>query len=149
MLLRASKNFSKDIGSLGRIDFKKGYYAYVGSAQTSLFPRLERHFARRKKLHWHIDYLTSSKNIYIKRAIYSSANTKEFECRLSKELAELTFSSSIRSFGSSDCKHACELHLFLLESNESQPMHSIAQILRKLDLKPITYRPRALHKDIH
>jgi hypothetical protein len=40
----------------------------VGSAQTSLFPRLERHYAKKKeRLHWHIDYLTTSKTVRIKR----------------------------------------------------------------------------------
>ena len=139
MLLKAS-NFSKRIGSLGRIDFMKGYYAYVGSAQSYLFPRLERHFAKRKKhMHWHIDYLTSSRSISIKEAIYSSAVTKEFECRLAKEIADLTFSLAIPSFGSSDCKHACRSHLFLLKSNESQATRSTIQIFRKLQLRPIRY----------
>ncbi|WP_297498543.1 DUF123 domain-containing protein, partial [Thermococcus sp.] len=36
---------------------RKGYYVYVGSAMNSLEKRVERHFAREKKLHWHIDYL--------------------------------------------------------------------------------------------
>ena len=140
LLFRITRNFSKCIGSLGKIQFNKGNYAYVGSAQSSLFPRLERHFSKKKKLHWHIDYLTSSKNIKIKRAIYSPVNAKEFECRLSQELAYLPLSKRIRSFGSSDCKHACESHLFMLKSNESQIIRSTVHIMRKLHLKPIRYQ---------
>ena len=91
LLLRVSKNFSKSVGSLGKMYLEKGNYAYVGSAQSSPFPRLERHYARRKKLHWHIDYLATSKNIEITRVIYSPADSKDFECRLSKRISELPF----------------------------------------------------------
>ncbi|MDG6994710.1 MAG: GIY-YIG nuclease family protein [Nitrososphaerota archaeon] len=147
LLLQIPRVRSIHIGSLGVIRFENGYYAYVGSAQSSLFPRLERHFAKRKKLHWHIDYLTSSKNIKIERAIYSLSDTKEFECQLSKEIEALSFSRAITSFGSSDCKHACGSHLFMLKSSESQVIRSTIHILRKLHLKPVTYQPRTLRKD--
>ena len=149
LLFRITRDFSKRIGSLGKIQFGKGNYAYVGSAQSSLFPRLERHFAKRKKLHWHIDHLTTSKNVNIKRAIYSPVDTKEFECLLVKELAELTFSSAIPSFGSTDCKHGCGSHLFMLKSNEGQVIRSTMYILRKLHLKPMTYQCQTLRKDSH
>jgi Uri superfamily endonuclease len=78
LLFSITRDFSKCIGSLGKIQFGRGNYAYVGSAQTSVFPRLERHFAKRKRVHWHIDYLTTSKDVNIKRAIYSLVDTKEF-----------------------------------------------------------------------
>ena len=139
LLFRIKRDFSKRVGSLGKIRFKKGNYVYVGSAQSSLFPRLERHFSKRKKLHWHIDYLTSSRNIKIRRAIYSPSDTREFECRLSKEMAALTFSKAIQHFGSSDCRHGCASHLFMLKSNEMEIIRSTIQIFRKLQLKPTDY----------
>lgn len=148
LLFKIRMDFSKCVGSLGRIQFERGNYAYIGSAQSSLFPRLERHFKKRKKLHWHIDYLTSSRNIEMKRAIYSFADSKNFECGLSHAVAALRFSRVIHSFGSSDCKHGCASHLFMLESNRSEVIHSILQILRKLDLNPITYRTSTSHKDV-
>ena len=141
LLLRASKDFSKRIGSLGRMHFEKGNYVYVGSAQSSLFPRFERHYAKRKKrLHWHIDYLTTSKNFNVKRAVYSSTNRKEFECRLSSKVSELPFSKPILSFGSTDCKYGCKSHLFMLKSTEKQAIASIIQIYRELDLRPLVYQ---------
>ena len=77
LLFRISGDLSRRIGSLGRIHFQRGNYAYVGSAQSSLFPRLERHFAKKKKrLHWHIDYLTTSVS-GMKEAIYAATDTKE------------------------------------------------------------------------
>lgn len=45
------------IGKLGRLDFKKGYYVYVGSAMNRLESRLKRHLSNKKKMHWHVDYL--------------------------------------------------------------------------------------------
>ncbi|MCL4519058.1 MAG: GIY-YIG nuclease family protein [Thaumarchaeota archaeon] len=141
LLFRITKDFSKHVGSLGKIQFEKGNYAYLGSAQSSVLARLERHFAKRKKMHWHIDYLTTSTNIKVKRAIYSLASSKDFECRLSKEFAGLTFSKAIHSFGSSDCKHGCGSHLFILKSNEDTVRRSTIQILRKFHLRPVEYHP--------
>ena len=136
LLFRITGDFSKCIGSLGKIQFEKGNYAYVGSAQSSLFPRLERHFSKKKKIRWHIDYLTSSKNIQIRRAIYSPADTKEFECLLGKDISKLSFSRPIHAFGSSDCEQACGSHLFMLKSNESQIIRSALHIKGKLHLHP-------------
>lgn len=146
LLFRITNDFSKNVGSLGKTEFEKGNYVYVGSAQSSVLARLERHFAKRKKLHWHIDYLTTSTRIKGKRAIYSLTSSKDFECRLSKELSGLTFSKAIRSFGSSDCKHGCGSHLFMLESNETKVIRSIIRILRKLHLRPVKYHPWTLAK---
>ena len=61
-----------------------------------------------KKLHWHIDYLTSSKafkKIGVK--IFESAG-KEKECELASELMKKY--SPVKGFGCSDCK--CASHLF-------------------------------------
>lgn len=141
LFLRITKDFSKHVGNLGKMQFEKGNYAYVGSAQSSVLARLERHFVKRKKLHWHVDYLTTSTNIKVKSAIYSLASSKDLECRLSKEFAGLTFSKAIHSFGSSDCKHSCGSHLFMLKSNESTLRRSTIQILRTLHLRPVEYHP--------
>ncbi|MFP4052091.1 MAG: GIY-YIG nuclease family protein, partial [Thermoplasmata archaeon] len=46
-----------EVGAIGNIDFDKGYYVYVGSAQNGLEARIERHLSDEKKIHWHIDYL--------------------------------------------------------------------------------------------
>jgi len=48
------------VGKLGKINFKKGYYLYVGSGQNSLETRIARHLKKRKKKFWHIDYLLST-----------------------------------------------------------------------------------------
>ena len=63
------KQLKIKIGKLGALNFKKGYYIYVGSAMgrssTSLKNRLLRHLKsnfyskntnNKPKTHWHIDY---------------------------------------------------------------------------------------------
>ena len=133
LLFRITNDFSRSVGSLGRVHFEKGNYAYVGSAQSSLFPRLERHYAKKKKrLHWHIDYLTTSKNINIKGAVYSAADTKEIECRLSAMLSTLSFSKAVPSFGSTDCKYGCKSHLYILNVPWKHATSSIIEIYKKL-----------------
>jgi len=90
------------IGKLGNIKFKKGFYVYAGSAEKNLTQRVERHYSREKKLHWHIDYLLESSEI-----IESYLSSMD-ECEIARELSE-DF-SGIKGFGSSDCR--CPSHLF-------------------------------------
>ncbi len=45
------------IGKLGTFSFGNGVYWYVGSAKKNLKQRVARHQRKKKKLHWHIDYL--------------------------------------------------------------------------------------------
>ena len=140
LLFRITDDFSRSVGSLGRVHFEKGNYAYVGSAQSSLFPRLERHYARKKKMHWHIDFLTTSKYTRIKNAIYSAIDTKEVECRLSSMLSTHSSSKSVPSFGSSDCKYGCGSHLYVLDMPWKHVTSSIIEIYKKLGLVPISYK---------
>ena len=57
LIIKLDKDKSIKIGKLNYINFKKGYYCYVGSALNNLKKRIERHKRKNKKLHWHIDYL--------------------------------------------------------------------------------------------
>ena len=100
------KPITISVGALGLIKFNKGYYFYVGSAKRNLSSRLKRHLQKKKKLFWHIDYLSSNKNADIKTIWIS---TKISECKM----ADCLFNSGLRvinRFGSSDCK--CKGHLF-------------------------------------
>jgi len=95
-----------DIGKIGRIDFKKGYYLYVGSAKTNLAKRIERHKRRKKKIFWHIDYLRDKAEFYASLPIVSSV---PLECHIADSLKDIA-DWTIDRFGSSDC--SCETHLF-------------------------------------
>ena len=49
LIINVKKNTDLKIGSLGDIEFKKGSYIYVGSAQNGIENRVKRHFAKNKK----------------------------------------------------------------------------------------------------
>jgi Uri superfamily endonuclease len=93
------------VGKLGKIDFKKGYYVYVGSALNGLEQRIQRHLRSQKKTHWHIDYLLSQTKII---NVFFKLNSYKQECNIAKSLDEKL--SAITGFGCSDCK--CKSHLF-------------------------------------
>jgi len=94
------------IGKLGEIEFKKGYYLYVGRAMKNLTKRIKRHLRKKKKKRWHIDYLID----YLKdlKAI-PIRSEKNFECELAQDLAKINF-FPIKKFGASDC--FCKSHLY-------------------------------------
>ena len=140
LLLGAKKGFYKSIGSLGRVRFEKGNYAYVGSARSALFPRIERHFKKKgKRVHWHIDYLTTSRNIVVREALYASVNSNVVECRLSSMLASLPYSKAVRAFGSSDCIRGCKSHLYFMKASWEQAGTSIQEIFKKEGLRQSYY----------
>ena len=94
------------IGKLGTLDFKKGYYIYVGSAFNpgGLKARINRHLNKKSSTFWHIDYLKKNCDIINVGFILN----KKFECLLARNLAKKFY--FIKNFGCSDCK--CLSHLF-------------------------------------
>jgi len=109
LFIELSKNGEIKIGALGKVKFKKGFYAYVGSAMNNLEKRVARHLRKEKKLHWHIDYLLMRADV---KEIYFRENSKREECLIAKKFAK-DF-KSVKNFGCSDCK--CESHLFYVEN---------------------------------
>lgn len=96
---------------LGKIEFKQGYYVYVGSAMNSLESRIKRHLSDEKNLHWHVDYLL--KKAEITDVIYNESKRK-IECDLSKSISQK--SEGIKDFGCSDCE--CESHLYYFKNKK-------------------------------
>ena len=102
LLIELPDSTEIQVGHLGKIQFKTGFYAYVGSALGGLEARISRHRRKEKKIHWHIDYLLSearTKEVYVGEGK---------ECDIAKKLAD--YLPCVRGFGSSDCD--CESHLF-------------------------------------
>lgn len=96
-----------EIGALGTVEFKPGWYVYCGSAQKNLSSRLARHSRRvRKNPHWHLDYLTPLAAKIVPLPILSGEN---LECALALSLREIG-GTPVPSFGSSDC--SCASHLY-------------------------------------
>lgn len=119
------KDIQIKIGRLGRINFKKGFYLYVGSAKKNFKPRIERHLLKKKKIFWHIDYLLCAKYTQIKD-IWLSVKTEE--CQIAKALNQQGY-SFINRFGSSDCR--CSSHLFFIK----QDINRIKNLLERSGFK--------------
>ncbi len=115
LLINLGRNSAIKIGALGKTFFPKGNYVYVGSAMNSLEKRIQRHFRKKKKKHWHIDFLLSSKNAKLEKAFFKESNKKE-ECLTAKKIAEAGI--PVKGFGCSDCK--CKSHFFKVK-NFSKP----------------------------
>ena len=118
LVIRLFEDSKIKIGSIGKLDFFKGYYLYLGSAMgnkgsTTLENRVKRHVlaSNRKRIFWHIDYLLNNKNSVITR-IYLIPSISRLECIVSKEISRSS-DNFIRKFGSSDCD--CPSHLFFFQ----------------------------------
>ena len=108
-----NKTCEIEIGKIGKIEFKKGHYVYVGSAMNSLTARIKRHLSDEKKLHWHIDYLLKNGNSEVIEVICNVSEEK-IECELSQLISQKN--EGVASFGCSDCQ--CESHLYYFENRK-------------------------------
>ena len=111
LILKLDQDKIIKIGKLGIINFKKGYYCYVGSALNNLEKRIERHKSKNKKIHWHIDYLSRFGKI---TNIVTIKTEKKLECSLSRRISKIAL-SHIKKFGCSDCN--CHSHLYYFKKN--------------------------------
>lgn len=98
----------KRIKTRGReFDLKGGFYVYVGSAMNSLERRVERHFRRNKKLHWHIDFLLREGELLRAYLIPSGERLEE---KLSIEVSK--YGEPVEGFGASDIGVSSNLYRF-------------------------------------
>lgn len=114
LVISVGKEISINVGALGEIDFRKGLYTYVGSSQTNLAKRIERHLKRDKRKFWHIDYLLDGNNAKVLKTFFKKEKKSE-ECKIAKRISER--SKLIKGFGSSDCN--CKSHLFWVKDFNS------------------------------
>jgi len=111
LVFNIGRKLQAKIGSLGRINFDKGIYAYVGSAQNNLEKRIARHTSKNKKKFWHIDYLLDSKFTKVLDVFYKNSGRLE-ECKIADRLGKTEI--PVLKFGCSDCN--CKSHLFKIKS---------------------------------
>ncbi len=102
------------VGKLGVITAQPGYHVYVGSAMNGLDARMARHKRRRKRMHWHIDYLRAHATEVDALPIRSSTRD---ECALADALRAILLPGP-EGFGCSDCD--CPTHLFF---SATPPLH--------------------------
>ncbi|OPY72595.1 MAG: Sugar fermentation stimulation protein A [Syntrophorhabdus sp. PtaU1.Bin058] len=114
VILYLDRDARIEIGELGTIPFRKGYYLYTGSAKRGLTKRIERHQRLRKNLFWHIDYLRGKTSFCKALPVRTS---EDLECAIAADLRKIA-DWSVKGFGSSDCR--CESHLFGMENDPVQ-----------------------------
>ena len=119
LVIDVKKDLILQVGSLGKISFKKGRYCYIGSAmgpgQNALENRVKRHLknSESKKFHWHIDYLLVNKNVFVEK-VFAKQSEEKLECSIASKISNLYGLKEIDRFGSSDC--SCLSHLFKIKN---------------------------------
>jgi Uri superfamily endonuclease len=141
LIISAPTNQVVTTTALGDLEFEKGYWVYIGSAQgttsTNLSNRLRRHFKHEKKIHWHIDHLLASK-VTLSDAVWAESSA-EMECAIAQHLeSKSKFSWGPKGFGSSDCTNSCRSHV-LYYQGKGQPHEQIGLAFQTLGLSPLMY----------
>jgi sugar fermentation stimulation protein A len=111
VVLRLPRDRKIEVGSLGDVQFQKGYYLYAGSAMKDLGTRLARHQRLTKKKHWHIVHLREHTEFMAGIPIRSSTR---LECEIASALSKIA-AWQVPGFGSSDCD--CPSHLFAMRDD--------------------------------
>lgn len=141
LIIEDHADTEEEIGKLGRVSFKKGFYAYVGSALSGLEQRIERHLrdaGDNKKLHWHIDYFLANPAIEVKEVVFAETEKRK-ECEIAAKMC--MHLDSVAHFGCSDC--SCKSHLFFstslteLKEHVYSSFHSTGEHLLATRINPV------------
>lgn len=109
LMLRLAASAEIRVGRLGRIQFRRGWYAYAGSAfgPGGLAGRLRHHLRPVQKPHWHIDYLRAHAAL---KEVWMAEGPPNREHDWAHILARDPGAGKwLRGFGCSDCR--CPAHL--------------------------------------
>jgi len=145
LIILLSKGKEISVGKLGSAFFPKGYYVYTGSAlgrgQSSLFRRVGRHLLKRKKRHWHIDYLLNVKEAKVINIILSETTLRKENDVVGKLESNPELKAVMKGFGSSDCRKKCiaHLHYFGLELGNLENL--VCEAHRSIGLYPKVIHP--------
>jgi Uri superfamily endonuclease len=107
------------VGALGLVGLRGGSYCYVGSAMNGLDQRIGRHLSEKKKIRWHIDYLTKECSSI---EAYEATHPGTTECGLGEFVQQCGGIPAVKGFGCSDCK--CQTHFFFLEESVKERLTS-------------------------
>ncbi len=110
LILQLHEDATRDVGKLGVIHLKRGYYAYTGSARGSGgFKRISRHIdvlhGKNQTRKWHIDYLLPITSF---RCAVASPTDCDLECVVAAGIGSVC--EPILGFGCTDCRCASHLH---------------------------------------
>ena len=98
-----------EVGRLGKVGLRRGYYLYIGSAfgAGGVRARVLRHVRSSAVRHWHIDYLRALLPLV---EVWYSHDSVRREHQWAQGLVQSEMAPVFKGFGSSDC--ACYSHLF-------------------------------------
>ncbi|MHA1109047.1 MAG: GIY-YIG nuclease family protein [Alphaproteobacteria bacterium] len=122
LVIRLGRKLRPAIRTLAPATLGPGRYLYLGSANGpgGIRARVARHLRRDKKIHWHVDHLTTRG-----RVTHVIAAPGGSECALAaRALSVDGVSVPMVGFGSSDCS-LCPAHLLRLDGD----MESVLQAL--------------------
>lgn len=129
LIIHQREDMHIKVGAIGEdIEFKEGYYIYIGSAMNSLTARIKRHLKKEKKIHWHIDYLLKYENNTIEEVLFNISDEK-IECKLAQQISKK--GQDIDKFGSTDCN--CNSHLIYFK-NYQNAIQSVENAYNKLNI---------------
>ncbi|MBO3763117.1 MAG: GIY-YIG nuclease family protein [Candidatus Brockarchaeota archaeon] len=136
-------NKKLEVGTLKTTFLSRGFYVYNGSAYGSggLMSRIKHHVEKKKRRHWHMDYVTSSSKCKILKIIV--CKKRNIERRISLEMLEEKDSFiGIPKFGATDDK-VSKTHLFLIRANsEEEALKKVKKAYKEIGVKKIyTYLP--------
>ncbi|MDR1900455.1 MAG: DNA/RNA nuclease SfsA [Treponema sp.] len=123
-----------EVGALGIVAFRAGWYVYAGSARKNLSKRISRHLRKvRKRKHWHIDYLSPLAG---KIRALPFLSYRNLECELAAALEKLG-GTAVPRFGASDCRSGgarrggrCPSHLYFFADPPMENRQFIETLLR-------------------
>jgi Uri superfamily endonuclease len=102
-----------EVGALGRFHFPAGWYLYTGSAERGLHKRVERHWSLKKKVRWHMDYLSTAPDSEPVGAVILPLTAGLSECELNQRVGLVVSGQALApGFGASDCRAGCPTHLW-------------------------------------
>ncbi len=139
-VFRVARDFTTSVGSLGTIYFQQGVYGYIGSARGAggVRSRVLHHIRKRKRLWWHIDYLTVASEVLPLYIVYAETS-RDVEPFLAQEIGlSPCWSGYVKGFGSSDKNSST--HLYLCRCCENLCITTIADVFRAIGLKPTIER---------
>jgi Uri superfamily endonuclease len=122
LLLWSAAHRRIQVGRLGAIQLRRGWYVYVGSARGpgGVRARLAHHLRVARRPHWHVDYLRRHAAI---REIWTSYDARADEHRWARVLAAAEGAQApCAGFGSSDC--SCGNHLFFFRQRPVRAIFS-------------------------
>lgn len=126
-----------NVGLLGHVCLFKGLYGYVGSAKGfgGIEARVRYHMSKtKKKLWWHIDYITTLSKSNIRYVVYAETLNIGEEDVVNVILESNCWATAIQGFGSTDRRSVT--HLFRCSCEPHVCIEELSSILAKLGLKP-------------